>query len=134
MRRHWKRFAKRASNAACDDQERTEALADVLQRDWNLEVPAGLPRRLRDVLDDRQGDLLGDSAPERLEVLRGEPGGTQRRTTRASSVLPCSFVTIRRGVPRPPGAAPSSCVFPSTTPFTGDPQSCPARCRMCCSA
>ena len=72
MRRHWKRLAKRASNAACDDQERTEALADALQRDWNLEVPAGLPRRLRDVLDDRQGDLLGDSAPERLEVLRGE--------------------------------------------------------------
>ena len=91
MRRHWKRFAKRASSAACDDQERTEALADVLQRDWNLEVPAGLPRRLRDVLDDRQGDLLGDSAPERLEVLRGELGGTQRRTTRASSVLPCSL-------------------------------------------
>lgn len=71
MRRHWKRLAKRASNAACDEQERTEALAGALQRDWNLEVPAGLPGRLRGVLDDRQGDLLGDSATERLEVLRG---------------------------------------------------------------
>ncbi len=72
MWRHWKRLAKRASNAACDDQERTEALAGALQRDWSLEVPAGLPGRLRDVLDDRQGDLLGDSATERLEVLRRE--------------------------------------------------------------
>ncbi len=72
MRRHWKRLAKRASNAACDDQERTQALAGALQHDWNHEIPPGLPGRLRDILDDRQGDLLGDSAAERLEVLRGE--------------------------------------------------------------
>ena len=93
MRRHWKRFAKRASNAACDDQERTEALADVLQRDWNLEVPAGLPRRLRDVLDDRQGDLLGDSAPERLEVLRGETANGPL----ASILLDCAAQALHEG-------------------------------------
>ena len=93
MRRHWKRLAKRASNAACDDQERAEALAGALQRDWVLEVPAGLPGRLRDILDDRQGDLLGDSAPERLEVLRGETADSPL----ASILVDCAAQALHEG-------------------------------------
>lgn len=93
MPRHWKRLAKRASNAACDDQERNEALAGALQRDWVLEVPAGLPGRLRDILDDRQGDLLGDSAPERLEVLRGETADSPL----ASILVDCAAQALHEG-------------------------------------
>ena len=72
MRRHWKRLAKRASNSACDDEERTEALTGALQRDWNVEVPESLVGRLRSILDNRQSDLFGESATERLEALKGE--------------------------------------------------------------
>ena len=93
MRRHWKRLAKRASNAACDDQERTEAFTGALQRDWNLEVPAGLPGRLRDILEDRQGDLLGDSAPDRLEVLRGATADSPL----ASILLDCAAQALHDG-------------------------------------
>ena len=93
MRRHWKRLAKRASNAACDDQERTQALAGALQHDWNHEIPPGLPGRLRDILDDRQGDLLGDSAPERLEVLRGETADSPL----ASILVDCAAQALHEG-------------------------------------
>lgn len=93
MRRHWKWLAKRASSPACDDQERAEALTGALQRDWNLEVPADLPGRLRDILDDHQGDFLGDSATARLEALRGETAGSPL----AGILLDCAAQAIHEG-------------------------------------
>ena len=72
MRRGWKRLAERVANAAFDDEERREALAGAVQGDWSAEVPEALVGRLRDVLDDHQGDLFGDSVTERLEALQGE--------------------------------------------------------------
>ena len=100
MRRHWKRLAKSASNAACDDRERTEALTGALQGDWRVEVPEGFIRRFRDILDDHQGDLFGESVTGRLEALRREtadrppgrhraglrdPGATRRVPRRGST-------------------------------------------------
>ena len=73
MRRHWKRLAERASNAAWDAEERREALTGALQRDWRVEVPAGFVGRVRDILDDQQGDLFRGSATARLEALRSLP-------------------------------------------------------------
>ena len=75
MRRGWKRLAERAANAAFDDHERRDALASALQDDWRVEVPDGLVGRLRDVLDDHQGDLFGESVTARLEALRGQAAG-----------------------------------------------------------
>jgi hypothetical protein len=74
MRRGWKRLAERAANAAFDDSERRDALAGALQGDWRNEVE-DLVGRLRDVLDDHQGDLFGESVTERLEALRGQAAG-----------------------------------------------------------
>ena len=93
MRRHWKRIAKRASNAACDDEERTEALTGALQRDWNVEVPESLVGRLRSILDDRQGDLFGESATERLEALKGETADSPL----AGTVLDCAAQALHEG-------------------------------------
>ena len=93
MRRHWKRLAKRASNAACDHKERTEALTSALQRDWNAEVPEGLVGRLRSILDDRQGVLFGESATERLEALRGETADSPL----GSSVLDYAAQALHEG-------------------------------------
>ena len=39
MRRHWKRLAKSASNAAFNDRETSAALTGALQGDWRVEVP-----------------------------------------------------------------------------------------------
>ena len=74
MRRGWKRLAERASNPAFDDNERREALVGALQGDWRDEAE-DLVGRLRDVLDDHQGDLFGESMTERLEALRGQAAG-----------------------------------------------------------
>ena len=75
MRRGWKRLAERVANAAFDDNERRDALVGALQGDWRVEVPDGLVRHLRDVLDDHQGNLFGESVTERLEQLRGQAAG-----------------------------------------------------------
>ena len=75
MRRGWKRLAERAANAAFDDNERREALAGALQGDWSVEVSDGFVGQLRNVLNDHQGDLFGESVIERLEALRSQTTG-----------------------------------------------------------
>ena len=94
MRRGWKRLAERVANAAFDDEERREALAGALQGDWSAEVPEGLVGCLRDVLDDHQGDLFGDSVTERLEALRGEAAGRPL----AGAVLHCAALAADQGL------------------------------------
>ena len=89
MRHGWKRLAERAWNPAFDDTERCEALAEALRGDWTDEVPQPLVRRLRDVLDDVQGDVFGDPLTVRIEGLRGE-------TRPARSRPRCSTARFRR--------------------------------------
>lgn len=74
MRRGWKRLAERASNAAFDDNERRDALVGALQGDWRDEAE-DLVGHLRDVLDDHQGDLFGESVTDQIEALRGQAAG-----------------------------------------------------------
>ena len=93
MRRHWKRLAERASNAAWDAEERREALTGALQRDWRVEVPAGFVGRVRDILDDQQGDLFRGSATARLEALSGETADSPL----AGAVLDCMAQALHEG-------------------------------------
>ena len=93
MRRHWKRLAERASNAAYDDKERTDALTGALQGDWRVEVSEGFVGRLRNILDDRQGDLFGKSVTERLDALRGEIADSPP----AGIVLDCATQALHEG-------------------------------------
>lgn len=75
MRRAWKRLAERASNAAFDDAERSEALAEALYDDWSAEVPEKLVGRLRDIFDDARGTLFDELLIKKLEALRGDITG-----------------------------------------------------------
>ena len=91
--RHWKRLAKSASNAACDDRETTETLTGALQGDWRAEVPEGFVGHLRNIIADRQGDLFGESAIRHLEALRG---GTADSPL-AGAVLDCVSQALHEG-------------------------------------
>ena len=81
MRRSWKRLAERASNPAFNDAERRDALAAALQGDWRDEIPPGFVGDLRNVLDDHQGELFGESVIERLQALSGETAGRPLAST-----------------------------------------------------
>lgn len=94
MQRGWKRLAERAANIAFDDRETSDALAGALQGDWVNEVPQGLVRHLRDVLDDHQGDLFGDSVAERLEALGGQVAGRPL----ANALLDCAAQAADQGL------------------------------------
>ena len=93
MRRHWKRLAKSASNAAFDDRETSAALTGALQGDWRDEVPESFIGRILDILDDPQGDLFGESVTGRLEALRRE---TADRPL-AGTVLDCATQALHEG-------------------------------------
>ncbi len=93
MRRHWKRLAKSASNAACDDRETTETLTGALQGDWGVEVPTGFAGHLRNIIDDRQGDLFGESVFGQLEALRGKTADSPL----AGAVLDCVTQALHEG-------------------------------------
>ena len=93
MRRHWKRLAKCTSNDAFDNRERSEALTGALQGDWRLEVPERFTERLRHILDDHQGDLLGEPATKRLEALRRQTAGHPL----AGTVLDCAIQALHDG-------------------------------------
>ena len=93
MRHGWKRLAERAWNPAFDDTERCEALAEALRGDWTDEVPQPLVRRLRDVLDDVQGDVFGDPLTVRIEGLRGE----NTAGPLAATLLDCAIQAAHHG-------------------------------------
>ena len=93
MRRHWKRLAKSASNAACDDRETTETLTGALKGDWRAEVPEAFVGHLRNIIDDRQGALFGESAIEQIQALRGKAADSPL----AGAVLDCVSQALHEG-------------------------------------
>ena len=93
MRRGWKRLAERAWTDPFNDSERSRALATALENDWAIEVPKDLVARLRDVLDDHQGDLFGEPVIKRLEALRGDASGCPL----AATLLDCAAQASHQG-------------------------------------
>ena len=93
MRHGWKRLAERADNAAFDDAERREALAAALEADCRAEVPDGLVKRLRHILDDPQGDLFSDSTIAQLEQSRDKAVGHPL----AGTLLDCTIQVVAQG-------------------------------------
>lgn len=94
MRRGWKRLAERAANIAFDDRETSDALAQALQGDWDVEVPENFVGHVRDALDDHQGHLFGTSVTEKLEALRHEAAGRPL----AGAVLDCAAQAADQGL------------------------------------
>ena len=59
MRRSWKKLAERADNNVSTQEDVREALEMALERDWRLEVPVILYRRVESILHDTQISLFG---------------------------------------------------------------------------
>lgn len=93
IRRGWKRLAECAGNTAFDDGERREALAAALEADWRAEVPDGLVRRMRRILDDPQESLFRDSTIAQLEQSRDEAAGHPL----AGALLDCTIHVVDQG-------------------------------------
>lgn len=94
MRRGWKRLAEVADNRNFTSDEVRERLPKALERDWRLEVPEGLCKQVRGILNENQNSLFGDPRPDQIETLRREAAGYPL----AGVFLDCAIEAANKGL------------------------------------
>ena len=75
MRRSWKKLAERADKNVFTQEDVREALEVALERDWRVEVPEILNRRVESILHDTQISFFENQVVKQLEALRGVAAG-----------------------------------------------------------